>query len=119
MEFPRRHSGLAASLHQEVGLAQSDSVWASFLCWQGAFEPVLSDHVDAATVEAYEAASVAWPVDPQGYHYGAGLLRLPARDLGKLGYLYLNDGRWDGNQLIRADYVAAATSLDGSSPNHD
>ena len=37
----------------------------------GAYEPVLSDHIDAATVEAYERASVAWPVDPQGYHYGA------------------------------------------------
>jgi CubicO group peptidase (beta-lactamase class C family) len=84
-----------------------------------AFEPVLSDHVDAATLEAYDRASVAWPVDPQGYHYGAAFLRLPARDLAKFGYLYLNGGEWDGHQLIPADYVATATSLKGSSPNHD
>jgi CubicO group peptidase (beta-lactamase class C family) len=83
----------------------------------GAFEPVLSDHIDAATVEAYERSSVAWPVDPQGYHYGASDLRLPARDLAKFGFLYLNGGQWDGNQLIPADYVAAATSPIGSSPN--
>jgi hypothetical protein len=31
-------------------------------------EPALSDHIDAATVRAYERASVAWPVDPQGHH---------------------------------------------------
>ena len=84
-----------------------------------AFEPELSDHIDAATVEAYERASVAWPVDPQGYHYGAGNLRLPARDLAKFGYLYLKGGRWDGNQLIPATYVAASTSPTGSSANFD
>ena len=81
-----------------------------------AFEPALNQ-VDAATLKAYDRASVAWPVDPQGYHYGAAYLRLPARDLAKFGYLYLNGGQWDGNQLIPADYVAAATSVQGTSPN--
>jgi CubicO group peptidase (beta-lactamase class C family) len=81
-----------------------------------AFEPALNK-VDAATLNAYDRASVAWPVDPQGYNYGAAYLRLPSRDLAKFGYLYLNGGQWDGNQLIPADYVAAATSPAGRSPN--
>jgi CubicO group peptidase (beta-lactamase class C family) len=62
-----------------------------------------------AQYEAYEQASVAWPTDPQGYHFGYGGLRLPARDLAKFGYLYLNGGRWDGAQVVPADYVAAST----------
>jgi CubicO group peptidase (beta-lactamase class C family) len=62
-----------------------------------------------AELGAYEQASVAWPRDPQGYHFGGAFLKLPARELAKFGYLYLNGGRWDGTQVVPADYVAAST----------
>jgi CubicO group peptidase (beta-lactamase class C family) len=84
----------------------------------GALEPVLGDdHIDPAVIENDQVAPVAWPVDPQGYQYGADLLRLPARDLAKLGFLYLNGGRWDGAEVIPAAYVANSISGAGSSPN--
>jgi CubicO group peptidase (beta-lactamase class C family) len=59
--------------------------------------------------KAYQQAAVAWPRDPQGYHLGFGETKLPARDLAKFGYLYLNGGRWDTTQVVPADYVRAST----------
>ena len=66
--------------------------------------------------QAYARAAVAWPTDPQGYFTGFGGLKLPARDLAKLGYLYLNGGRWDGAQVIPAGYVRASIQVQSHPP---
>ncbi len=55
-----------------------------------------------------------WAFDPQGYTRGWSDLILTPHDMAKLGYLYLNTGEWDGQQLLSADWVAAATSPLGS-----
>jgi CubicO group peptidase (beta-lactamase class C family) len=78
--------------------------------------PVFVTHPSPATLKAYERAPVAWPTDPQGYQLGFSGLKLPSRDLAKLGYLYLNGGRWDATQVIRADYVAASTRRHSTPP---
>jgi CubicO group peptidase (beta-lactamase class C family) len=59
---------------------------------------------------------VAWNTDPQGYQTGWSGLKLPARDLAKLGYLYLNGGRWDGVQVVPAGYVRASTQRQSQPP---
>lgn len=52
--------------------------------------------------------NVAWPADSQGVSHGWGDLHLEPRDMAKLGYLWLNHGRWEGRQLIPEDWMAAA-----------
>jgi CubicO group peptidase (beta-lactamase class C family) len=69
------------------------------------FEPEFAPRNQAA----YEGAAFAWPTDPQGYHLGYGFLKLTARDLAKLGYLYLKGGSWDGRQVVPAAYLRAST----------
>jgi CubicO group peptidase (beta-lactamase class C family) len=78
--------------------------------------PVFVAHPAPAVVTAYARAPVAWPTDPQGYQLGFGGLKLPSRELAKLGYLYLNGGRWDTTQVIPADYVAASTRPHSTPP---
>jgi CubicO group peptidase (beta-lactamase class C family) len=80
------------------------------------FDPAVVGPPTPEQIEQYDRARVAWPTDPQGYHFGMALLKLPTRDLAKLGYLYLNEGRWDDEQVVPADYVRASTSPGVSRP---
>jgi CubicO group peptidase (beta-lactamase class C family) len=79
-------------------------------------QPVFVAHPSPAALQAYARAPVAWPTDPQGYQLGFSGLKLPSRDLAKVGYLYLNGGRWDGRQVIPAGYVAASTRPHSTPP---
>ncbi|MGD8998030.1 MAG: serine hydrolase, partial [Anaerolineae bacterium] len=52
---------------------------------------------------------VEWLANPQGISIGWGELHMRPRDMAKIGYLYLNEGRWDGEQVVPADWVRAST----------
>ncbi len=56
-----------------------------------------------------------WETSPDGINTGGWGLRVQAETMAKLGLLLLNKGKWDGQQLVSADYVAAACSrlIDG------
>jgi CubicO group peptidase (beta-lactamase class C family) len=51
-----------------------------------------------------------WSDSSEGITLAASELRLSTRDMAKFGYLFLNEGRWEDQQVISADYVKAATS---------
>jgi hypothetical protein len=53
---------------------------------------------------------VGWHAWPGEREQGFSGLYARTEDVAKLGLLYLQGGRWDGVQLIPADYAAAATS---------
>lgn len=46
-----------------------------------------------------------WRKDVDGYNWAAGELHITARDAAKLGVLYLNDGMFDGTQIVPSDWV--------------
>ncbi|MFW2388301.1 MAG: serine hydrolase domain-containing protein [Polyangiales bacterium] len=52
---------------------------------------------------------VAWPMDPQGVNHGWGDLQLHPRDMARIGLLFLNQGSWNGVQVVSKAWVDEAT----------
>jgi CubicO group peptidase (beta-lactamase class C family) len=63
-------------------------------------------------------ANYAWYADSEGYLHGESGLHLTARDMAKIGILYLQRGRWGEAQIVSADYVQDSTARhnDGGPP---
>lgn len=51
----------------------------------------------------------SWGVDAQGYAIGGFAMNLRPRDMARFGYLYLNQGYWDGQQLISPEWIQEST----------
>lgn len=56
-----------------------------------------------------EILNPQWYVDPQGFTYGGDGLHLTVEQMARIGQLCLNDGMWNGRQLVPAWYVREAT----------
>lgn len=74
----------------------------------------LLEKVSGQSVQDFAAANlfkplgidkVKWQYQPQGTAMTGGGLQLRSIDLMKLGQLYLDGGRWDGKQVIPAEWV--------------
>lgn len=76
----------AAAIERKVGMGMDDYAKAKL------FEPM--------DITAYE-----WPYSPAGITQGGGGLSIRPRDLIKLGQLMLNQGEWNGQQLIDRSWV--------------
>jgi CubicO group peptidase (beta-lactamase class C family) len=59
-----------------------------------------------------------WREDPQGYHIGGFGLGFSARDLAKFGFLYLNNGYWNGHSIVPEQWVKKSTEQQIQAASH-
>jgi CubicO group peptidase (beta-lactamase class C family) len=52
---------------------------------------------------------VEWGADPNGVSTGGYGIRMSARDAARFAYLYLNNGEWDGRQVVSRAWVGEST----------
>lgn len=79
---------------------------------QAALEPQYGrDFPWTLLLDRIGAGNVTWERDEAGTLVGGSFLWAAPRDLARLGYLYLNDGCWNGERLLPDGWVRAATSV--------
>ena len=66
--------------------------------------------------EALGISDVLWSRDPSDIYIGGWGIRMRPRDMAKLGYLYLNNGLWDGQQIVPADWIKTSIEKHVSVP---
>jgi CubicO group peptidase (beta-lactamase class C family) len=67
------------------------------------------DFAEQSLFKPLGISNVQWDVDAEGTPIGGWGLWLTPRDMAKLGYLYLRNGQWDGQQIVSAQWVENAT----------
>ena len=69
----------------------------------------LQDYAKTKLFEPLVITDVEWVGDLAGMPSAASGLRLRARDLAKIGSLYLNGGKWNGKQVIPSSWIELST----------
>jgi len=78
---------------------------------------IIVDRVSGMNLKAYAEEHLfaplgiepgEWGMDAEGHNNGCGDLHLTARDAAKFGLLYLNDGEYQGEQIVPAAWVEAS-----------
>jgi len=69
----------------------------------------IQEYARTQLFEPLGITDVEWAGSLAGMPAAASGLRLRARDLAKFGSLYLHDGRWNGTQIVPADWIDRST----------
>jgi len=67
------------------------------------------DFAEQTLLKPLGISNVKWERDNTGIPIGGWGLQITPRDMAKLGYLYLQNGQWDGEQIVSTQWVKNAT----------
>jgi CubicO group peptidase (beta-lactamase class C family) len=89
---------------------------------QKATGQTLLDYLQPRLFEPLGIPKPTWQTNAQGIALGGYGLSVRTEDIARFGQLYLDQGRWNGQPILPADWVRAATSRqtsNGSNPKSD
>jgi CubicO group peptidase (beta-lactamase class C family) len=70
----------------------------------------LIEYLTPRLFKPLEITGADWEVSPQGINTGGWGLRVKTEDIAKLGMLYLQNGMWNGKQVLPANWAKEATT---------
>jgi CubicO group peptidase (beta-lactamase class C family) len=69
------------------------------------------DYLKPRLFDPLHIDDVQWEADAQGLSMGGWGMRIRTEDMARLGQFYLQQGRWNGRQLLSKEWIKEATSL--------
>lgn len=69
----------------------------------------LSDFAKEYLFQPLGISDIEWPYDQSGTSFGGTGVMMKPRDIAKIGYLFLNDGIWEGKQILPKGWVEEST----------
>jgi CubicO group peptidase (beta-lactamase class C family) len=70
----------------------------------------MAEFADANLFSPLGIDTFYWPDDTQGVTFGGFDLQLRPLDMAKFGFLFLNNGTWDGEQIVSSQWVQNTTT---------
>jgi len=89
---------------------------------QKAVGQTIHDYLTPRIFEPLGIHDPLWKKSPEGVSIGSYGLNLRTQEIARFGQLYLQKGQWEGRQLVPANWVEQATSVqtsNGSDPTSD
>lgn len=65
----------------------------------------LMDYLTPRLFEPLHIKDATWDENPDGINFGGWGLTIKTEDMAKLGQLFLNEGKWNGKQLVSAEWL--------------
>ncbi len=69
------------------------------------------DYLTPRLFEPLGIQNIDWEVDPRSINTGGWGLRVKTEDMAKFGQLYLQEGKWNGEQTLPEEWVEEATTI--------
>jgi CubicO group peptidase (beta-lactamase class C family) len=80
---------------------------------------MLLDYLQPRILQPLGATEATWEVTDEGVNTGGWGLSLNTPSLANFGQFLLQQGEWEGRQLVPAEWITAATAKQVSNANHD
>lgn len=79
----------------------------------------LEEYLKPRLFDKLEITNYDWEKSPQGLNTAGWGLRVSTNDIAKFGQLYVQNGNWNGEQLLSEEWVKEATSKQVNSQDND
>ena len=116
---PLQDQGLVQTLLEKSGPITDESQTYKY----GNFNPILvmsvidavvpgtaEDFIKTEVLDKLGISNYSWDTHVSGLPQAGWMVSMPSRDMLKWGSIVLNEGKWNGEQLVSAEYLKRATS---------